>query len=131
VNLRPDTLTLSVLPGRLAIVRMPADATPPTPPPGKSALWSLTRTADELSLVCDEAAAPQDAQRSEPGWKAFYVHGPIPFDVTGVIAGLTASLAGAGIPVFVISTYDTDYLMVREVHLERALEVLSGRFQVV
>jgi hypothetical protein len=131
VNLRPDTLTLSVLPGRLAIARMPADAALPAPPAGAAALWSLTRTADELSLVCDEAAAPRDAQRVERGWKALHVHGPIPFDVTGVIAGLTTSLATAGIPVFVISTYDTDYLMVREAHLERALEVLSGRFQVV
>jgi hypothetical protein len=131
MNLRPDTLTLSVLAGRLAIVRMPPDAPPPAPPAGAVTLWSLTRTADELSLVCDEAAAPHDAPRTEPGWKALRVHGPIPFDVTGVIAGLTASLAAAGIPVFVISTYDTDYLMVREIHLERALEVLAGRFQVV
>ena len=131
MNLRPDTLTLSVLPGQLAIVRMAAGTVPPAPPAGAATLWSLTRTADELSLVCDEAVAPRDAQRVEPGWKALRVHGPIPLNVTGVIAGLTASLAEAGIPVFVISTYDTDYLMVREVHLERALEVLAGRFQVV
>ena len=123
-----DPLTLSVMPGRLAIARLAPDA--PLPAAVGSALWSATRTADELSLVCDEAAVPAGAQRVERGWRALRVHGPIAFDVTGVIAGLTAALAAAGIPVFALSTYDTDYLLVRESHLERALEVLGGRFRV-
>jgi hypothetical protein len=130
VNGRSDTLTLSVLTGRMAIVRLSADAPAPEPATG-GALWSITRTADELSVVCDEAVVPPHAERVERGWRALRVHGPIPFDVTGVIAGLTTSLAAAGVPVFVISTYDTDYLLVREAHLERAREALSGRFQVV
>ena len=116
-------LRLSVLDGRFAIARLSADA--PLPPvPAHATLWSATLTRDELSLVCDEAHVPVGA-RVEPGWRAFALEGPIPFEQTGVIAGLTAPLAAAAIPVFVLSTFDTDYLLVREAHVERSRDVLT------
>jgi len=116
------TLRLSLLDGRFAVVRLDAAAPLPAAPP-TATLWSATRTADELSLVCDEAQIPAGA-RVERGWRAFALEGPIPFEQTGVIAGLTAPLAADGIPVFVLSTFDTDYLLVREAHVERTRDVL-------
>ena len=115
---------LSLLDGRFAVARLAGSAPMPAAPP-TAALWSVTRTADELSLVCDEALVPAGA-RVESGWRVFALQGPIPFDQTGVIAGLTAPLAAAGIPVFVLSTFDTDYLLVRDGHVDRAREALTN-----
>jgi len=117
------TLRMSLLDGRFAVARL-APSAPLPAAPSTAALWSATRTRDELSLVCDEALVP-DGARVEPGWRAFALAGPIPFDQTGVIASLTAPLAAAGVPVFVLSTFDTDYLLVREAHLDRTREVLE------
>jgi hypothetical protein len=113
---------LSLLPGRFAVARLDAHAALPDAP-AATVLWSATRTRDELSLVCEESMVPAGA-RAEHGWRAFALEGPIPFEQTGVIAGLTAPLAAAGIPVFVLSTFDTDYLLVREAHVERTRDVL-------
>ena len=117
------TLRLSLLDGRFSIARLAADAPLPTAP-SSAMLWSATRTRDELSLVCDEELVPAGA-RMESGWRVFALQGPIPFDQTGVIASLTAPLAAAEIPVFVLSTFDTYYLLVRDPHVERARDVLT------
>ena len=123
---------LTLLPQRFAICRLPADS--PLPVwifHGGASVWSLTRTPHELSLVCPEDDLPPsvdtDVQRS---WRAFALEGPIPFGVTGVIASLTAPLAAAGVPVFVLSTYDTDLLLVSERDVERAKETLAGAFAI-
>lgn len=114
---------LSLLPGVFAVARLDASAPLPAAPAG-AALWSATRTRDELSLVCDQDLVPEGA-RAERGWRVFALQGPIPFATTGVIAGLTRPLADAGIPVFVLSTFDTDYLLVREEHTDRTRDVLT------
>ena len=72
---------------------------------------SITRTPDELSIVCPEEAVPPDDVTSEDGWRALKVPGPIPFETTGVLAGIAAPLAAAGISIFAISTFDTDYVL--------------------
>lgn len=116
-------LTLSVLPDSFAVCRLAADA--PIPAWAIAGdFFSITRTTDELSLVCRESQAPESAQ-SERGWRCLKVHGPLVFSLTGVMASLAAPLADAAISIFVFSTYDTDYLMVREQNLERAIHVLS------
>lgn len=115
---------LTLLPGRYAVARLDAGAALPEAP-ATASLWSVTRTLDELSLVCEESQVPAGV-RCERGWRVFALEGPIPFEQTGVIAGLTAPLAAAEIPVFVLSTFDTDYLLVRESHAERTREVLIG-----
>ena len=115
---------LSLLPGRFAVARL--DAAAPLPPaPADAALWSVTRTRDELSLVCEESLVPAGAW-ADRAWRAFGLAGPIPFEQTGVIAGITTPLADAGIPVFVLSTFYTDYLLVREAHVDRVREVLTS-----
>ncbi len=67
----------------------------------------------------------------EHGWRAFAVEGPLPFSMTGVVSGFTSPLAAAGIAVFVVSTYDTDYLLVKAPDFERAREILTRTFEVV
>jgi hypothetical protein len=116
---------LRLLPGRFAVCRFAADA----PLPAwlfhqEARWWSITRTAHELSVVCDEDDLPPSVTRVERGWRCFELEGPIPFATTGVIAGLAAPLAAAGVPVFVISTFDTDYLLVKDADLDRARAAL-------
>lgn len=119
-----------LLPRRFAVCRFPADA--PLPVwifNGGATVWSLTRTPTELSLVCPvEDLPPSVDEHVEKPWRAFALEAPVPFETTGVIASLTVPLAEAGIPVFVLSTYDTDLLLVLERYAERAREVLSARF---
>lgn len=124
-------LTLSVAPERLAIARLDADAPFPVwAMHSEARLWSVTRTPSELSVVCEDGAVPPSVERVERPFRALHVHGPIPFSLAGVVAALTATLAAAGIPVFVIATFDTDWLLVREEHLDRAVEALGARFTV-
>lgn len=124
------TPRLRETPWRLAVCRFPADA--PLPAwvfHAEAEFWSLTRTPDELSLVCPEDDLPPSVDTHvERGWRAFQVEGPVPFATTGVVSGLTAPLAAAGIGVFVISTYDTDYLLVKAEAYARAREALAAGF---
>lgn len=119
-------VALRVLAERLAVCRLPA--TTPWPSPAQSTgFWSVTRTSGELSVVCAEDVVPSgDGVRVEAGWRLLEVAGPLDFSLVGVMAGITASLAAAGISVFVVSTYDTDYVLVRSATLERAVEALRS-----
>lgn len=115
------TLSLALLPDLLAVCRLDPDA--PLPVATPAGFWSLTRTADEISVILPEDQV-QPGWKVEPGWRAFHVAGPLDFGLTGVLASLAQPLADAGIPVFVLSTFDTDYLLVKEVRLERATQTL-------
>ena len=118
-------LTLLVVDGTLAVCRLDSDA--PMPPWATAGdLFSITRTADELSVVCRQEAVPQGIP-CERGWRRLRVAGTIPFSVVGVLASLTAPLAEAGTSIFAISTFDTDYLLVKAEDLERAVDVLRRR----
>ena len=86
---------------------------------------SVTRTARELSIVCEQDVVPPEVQ-SETGWRCLMVEGPLAFTEVGILASLTAPLAASGISVFVISTYDTDFLLVKEASLQRALSSLRN-----
>ncbi len=115
-------MRLSILGPRLAICRLPAREAAPVWTGGD--FFSLTRTSGELSIVCDESAVPESV-RCERGWRAFRVEGPLDFALTGVLSSLAAPLAGAGISIFAISTFDTDYLLIKEEHSGRAASVLQ------
>ena len=114
-------MRLTLHPGRLAVCRLPAGEPIPSWPRGS--FVSVTHTPDELSIVCDESCVPAETQ-AERGWRAFQLLGPIPFEVTGVAAALTGALASQGISLFLISTYDTDWLLVKETALDRAQAAL-------
>jgi hypothetical protein len=118
-------LTLIVVDGVFAVCKLDSGAQiPPWATAGN--LFSITRTAEELSVVCRQDAVP-DGINCERGWRCLRVAGTIPFSVVGVLASLTAPLAEAGIGVFAISTFDTDYLLVKAQDLERAVDVLRRR----
>ena len=127
--LRPR-LHLQLLPGELAVVRLSPGA--PLPEWARTgALSSVVWTQSETSIVCAAAAVPAEA-RAERGFRAFALLGPIPFTSTGVLASLTEPLARAGISLFALSTYDTDYLMVKEavrVAAEEALVAVGHRIE--
>ena len=119
----PRLLTLSLLTGRYAVAKLPAGvAIPESATQGE--FFSVTRTADELSLVTAERNVPAGANVAE-GWRVFKVHGPLEFSEVGVLASLTESLARENVAVFVVSTFDTDYLLVREESLRAAIAALQ------
>jgi uncharacterized protein len=119
----PRTLTLSVLEGRYAIVKFPhGTAIPAWATSG--AFFSVTRTAEELSVVASEDAVPADLDASR-GWRLMKLHGPFAFDEAGIVAAVTSPLARVGLGVFVISTYDTDYLLVQQEEAPAAVEALE------
>ena len=113
------TLELRLLPALFAVCRLPPDA------PSPERFWSLTRTDEELSVICAEDAVP-DGATVRRGWRALQVAGPLDFALTGVAASLTTPLAEAQISVLSIATYDTDHLFVRESALERAVAALEA-----
>jgi len=119
-----QALKLRLMPFRLAVCRLDPSAMLPAWPAGLP-FWSVTRTDEELSLVLGEDNIPAD-WRAERGWRCLKVQGPLDFDQTGVLASLASPLARAGISIFAISTYDTDYLLLRELDLPRVIQVLSA-----
>lgn len=92
--------------------------------------FSITRTADELSVVCRQDAVPEGVV-CQRGWRCLRVAGTIPLSVVGVLASLAAPLAEAGISAFAVSTFDTDYLLVKDKDLKAALESLRAAGQLV
>jgi GNAT superfamily N-acetyltransferase len=122
---RTRRLNLILLSETFVVCRLGPDAPMPSWATAGD-LFSITRSADELSVVCRQDAVPEGIP-CERGWRCFRVAGTIPFSVVGVLASLTAPLAEAGISVFAISTFDTDYLLVKAKDLERAVDVLRRR----
>ncbi|MBL7850852.1 MAG: ACT domain-containing protein [Cyclobacteriaceae bacterium] len=122
-------LTLSVHPGALAICRLDPGSEIPAWA-RDSSFFSITRTADELSIVCDAALVPEGVKRVS-AWRAFKVEGPLDFSLTGIVSSISGVLAANQVPLFVISTYDTDYILVQEGDFLRAKEVLGRAFQVM
>lgn len=117
-------LTLTVLPGRYAISKLDAKSEVP--------LWaregqfvSVTRTATELSVVCEEDRVPAGIS-CVAGWRVLRCEGPLDWALTGIVASLAEPLADAGISIFPIATHDTDYLLIREPQLDHAIQVLTG-----
>lgn len=118
------SLNLTILPERFAVCRLQPGADFHEPIARRS-LFALTRTSDELSLVCSEADAPREAL-IEPDWRAFKVTGPLDFSLTGILASLANPLAQSGVGIFAVSTYDTDYVLVKETDLQRAVQALQA-----
>jgi len=115
--------TLEALPDTFAVCRLDASAEIPDWASGEVA--SITRTPDELSIVCRQENVPEDIT-CESGWRCLRVAGPLEFSMVGVIASLTGTLAASNISVFVISTFDTDLVLVKQVDLDAAIESLAS-----
>ena len=117
------SLTLSVIEGFYAIAKLSPDAVIPEWAM-RGAFFSITRTAEELSLVVAESGIPPETEASR-NWRMLKLHGPFAFNEVGVLAALANPLARLGVGIFVISTYDTDYLLVQQENIPVAVEALE------
>ncbi|HEY3349688.1 MAG TPA: ACT domain-containing protein [Thermoanaerobaculia bacterium] len=120
-------LKFSMVPGTYAVCRMPASAA--LPAWAGKAFVSITRTLDELSIVCEERRIPADADgiefQLERGWVLLKLHGPFPLDAIGVLASVAKPLAEAAVSLFALSTFDTDYVLVKRIHAKQAIAALT------
>ncbi len=115
-------LTLSVLLEEFGVCRLgSADEIPDWAM--SEPYFSITRAPEELSIVCPAACIPEETP-AERGWRCLKVHGPLDFVQTGVLLSLAKPLAEAGVSIFAVSTYDTDYLLVKGGDLRRAIAAL-------
>lgn len=116
-------MNLSLTHDHLSVCQLPADAPIPSWAAQANAFVSITRTADELSIVCTEVLAPKNVKQ-EAGWRAFKIEGPLDFGLTGILASVLDPLAKAGISIFALSTYNTDYILVKADKVEAATQAL-------
>ncbi|MEJ2614277.1 MAG: ACT domain-containing protein [Ignavibacteriaceae bacterium] len=96
----------------------------------KGSFYSITKTDDELSIVCLEKGVPGYV-KSEKEWRAIKIEGELDFSQTGILASLAAPLDEAKISIFALSTFNTDYILVKSNKLEKAIEILSKFFNIV
>ncbi|HUG43523.1 MAG TPA: ACT domain-containing protein [Acidobacteriota bacterium] len=121
-------LTLEVLEDRFAVCRYSIDGSFPFPKV-ENGFFSWTCNADEISVVCREEAAPEEAE-VEKGWRGLRIAGQLDFHLIGILASLTAPLAEAEIGVYVISTFSTDFVFVKANKLDEAIRALQdGGFE--
>lgn len=116
------SVELSVLGYRLSVLKfqqLPAELT-------SQGFFFIARTDDELSVVCETGKAPAGALACEEGWRALKVAGPLDFGLVGILANLSSALANAGIALFAVSTYDTDYILIKEDCLPTAIQALRA-----
>jgi hypothetical protein len=122
--MRKSALKFSFVPGQFAVCRLAHDADFPDIL-HSSPFVSVTRSTDELSIVCPADHAPAGA-KTETGWACFKLIGPFPFAQTGVLASFIGPLAEGGVPVFAVSTFDTDYVLVKAEYAGHAMGVLRA-----
>lgn len=121
-----DPIPLTLLDEKLAVCRMDPRERPPAwvlDLPGQ--IVALVRTPQEMCILCDEEDVPRTATAVEKGFRALRLEGTIPHAVSGVLSSLTKPLAEAGISVFSLFTYDTNYLLVKESDVARACAALG------
>lgn len=119
-----EKLSLKVLPESFAVCSIDKNQPIPMWVLESRDFYSITRTRDELSIVSDEESVPVGV-KAEKGWAAIKVVGPLEFDLIGIVSSLTTVLAENEISVFVLSTYNTDYILIKEENLNTAKTVLS------
>jgi hypothetical protein len=117
---------IEVLPDPLSVCRLASDASLPEWAMRAGGFFSVTRTADELSIICATAHVPPATASvaRDDGWRALKLIGPFAFTEVGILLGLAAPLAAAGISILPIATFETDYVLVPEVRLASALSEL-------
>jgi len=113
---------LSLLSESLAVCQLPEGSPTPDWMPA-SGFWARLNTPGEQTLVCEQGLVPAHV-RCEAGWRAIGVQGPLDFSLVGVLAGLAAPLAQAGVSIFALSSFATDYILVKQADLEKARQAL-------
>jgi len=134
------TLTLRVLGGRYAVAKYPAESKLPSWALEQHEFISISRTDEELSIVCEERFVSSRSIESkeeseievETDWAVVKVEGPLDFALTGILSGLIRPLADHGISIFAISTYNTDYILVKNTRLKETIDLfIKGGHQVI
>ena len=115
---------LAILPGLFAVCRLRTDEEIP-PWASSSSFCSFTRTPEELSIVCPQELVPERVT-AEVGLRALKVEGKLDFNMIGILSSITSVLAGTGISIFAISTFDTDYIFVNAQDLNRGVAALRN-----
>lgn len=122
-------MKLSILKSNFSICRLAPDVALPAWSL-RGEFFSISKTEEELSIVCEESLVPDDV-KSEKNWRALKVEGPLDFSLTGVLASIASPLAEAKISIFAISTFDTDYILVKSADLESAKgSLISAGFEI-
>lgn len=123
---RGNKMNLSVLHEKIAVLKGSPDKNVPSWVFANKKFISVTYTDEELSVVCVEDIIPDNHEMNvEKGWRCIKVDGPLDFSLTGILSSLASPLAEASISIFAISTYNTDYLLIKENTLEKAIEILT------
>jgi hypothetical protein len=117
------SFTFQVLPEVYAVCKLPPESPIPQWASGASGFLSITKTQTELSIVCQQASVPTGIETSSD-WRVLGIVGMLDFSMVGVLSAISGLLASQSISIFVISTFDTDYIMVKQSHLSAAMEVL-------
>lgn len=115
-------LVLGALPSEFAVARLAATA--PTPGWATGKVSCVARTPTELSVLCEAKYVPANVE-SERGWRCLFVKGILDFSEVGILSALSGALAQAGLSLLAFSTFETDYLLVRAIEFDRALEALA------
>lgn len=123
-------MNLTLLKEPLTVCQLPPDAPIPGWAAGPAAFLSITRTSEELSITCPAALVPPSVKQVA-GWRAFQVAGPLDFSLTGILAALTAPLAAAGLTVFAVATYNTDYLLVKADKVDADAQALRAAGHII
>lgn len=110
--MKNETLQLEWIPGQFAVVQLPANAPIPMWVLDVDGFTNITRTQNELSIVCQEQYVPEDVE-ADGGWIALCLSEPVSFTEIGLVAKLTGTLADAGVSLFAISTYENDILLTK------------------
>jgi len=122
-RMSPHRLSLTLLPVSFALCRLGAAEPVPEWTTSAPTFLSISRSPDELSIVADDAAVPPHVN-AKRGYRALRIDGPMPLELVGVMAAIASPLAAAGVPIFAIATYDTDYVLIRGDDLSRAVSIL-------
>jgi len=123
-------LTMKLLKDKFAICRLNNNESVPQWAK-ESNFFSITKTPDELSIVCSQDSVPSEIL-CEKDWIALKVEGPLDFSLIGILSSITTILADKKISVFAISTYDTDYILVKDKEVDKALDALSAeRYEII
>ena len=123
IPIKPQTFT--ILPGEWALLKLPPEAPAPEWTLLPAPFLSITRTAEELSIVAPTSHVPAGIP-AERGWTLLQLKGPFAFDQTGILASVASPLAEAGVGIFALSTFDTDYLLVKTSRMALALSALHA-----
>jgi hypothetical protein len=118
-------LTLTLLPAPLALCRLSPNEPMPTWAVQANTFMCISRTPTELSIVADEEVVPHEF-KADRGYRALRVEGPLPPNLVGIFAAIAEPLAAAGVPIFPIATYDTDYVLLRESEVTKAVSALRA-----